>query len=391
MYDFDTLRPRLGLGSEKWDQVKQDGPEPIVPLTVADMEFRTAPEIVSAVEEMARFGLWGYTHDDDSFRQAVAGWMLTRHGWQIEKRWLVATPGVVPALYTAVRALTSPGDGIIIQPPVYPPFYHAVEGNGRKLMENTLVFRDGRYQMDFEDLAEKARQARMLILCSPHNPVGRVWRREELATLAEICRENDVIVVSDEIHSDIILPGHRHTPYGTLPENLRKRCVIATSASKSFSLAGLSCSSIIIEDEELRRAFRAQRDRDGTYFNSTFGWVATRAAYGQGAPWLEEMIQYVDGNYRYLEQYIAEADLPLTLYPLEGTYLAWIDCRAMGLAPDALEQFLTQSAGLYVNQGHTFGTEGAGFIRLNLACPRSVLVEAMERLDGAWKNQDTSE
>lgn len=382
MYDFETLHPRIDLGSEKWDQVKQEE-DVIVPLTVADMEFRTAPEIISAVEEMARFGLWGYTHDDDSFLAEVAGWMGTRHRWEIDKKWIVTTPGVVPALYTAVRALTSVGDGVIIQPPVYPPFFKAVKGNGRKLIENPLVFKHGRYEIDFEDLAKKAKNARMLILCSPHNPVGRVWTEEELKTLAGICRDNDIIVVSDEIHSDIILAPSKHTPYGRLPSEMRKRCIIATSASKTFSLAGLSCSSIIIEEEDLRHKFRAQRDTDGTYFNSTFGWAATKAAYSKGAGWLEEMLQYIEGNYQYIKQYILQSKMPLTVYPMEGTYLAWIDCRQMGLAPEELEDFLTQKAKLYVNQGYTFGREGAGFIRLNLACPQSVLVEAMERLSQA--------
>lgn len=382
MYDFETLYPRLGLGSEKWDKVVQpDNGEVIVPLTVADMEFKVAPEIVQAVSEMADFGLWGYTHDDDSFRRAVAHWMDVRHGWKIDTNWIVCTAGIVPALYTAVRAFTQPGDGVIIQPPVYPPFFVAAKGNDRKILENPLVFHDGKYEMDYDDLAEKAKQAKMLILCSPHNPVGRVWSREELERLATICAENGVLVLSDEIHCDIIMPPNKHTAYGTLPQTLRKNSLIATSASKTFSLAGLSCSSIIIEDESLRQKFKNQRDIDGGYFNSTFGWVATKAAYEKAMPWLVEMIDVVYGNWQYLNDFLAEKIPMLKVSPLEGTYLAWVDCRSLGLTQEALTKVLTEKARLYVNPGSMFGDGGEGFIRINLACPRKVLTDALIRLE----------
>lgn len=387
MYDFETVHPRIGRGSEKWDTVQQWDDELIVPLSVADMEFRTAPEIIEAVRGMADFGLWGYTHDEDRFRQSVKNWMQARHGWEIETEWIATAPGVVPALYTAVRAFTSPGDQIIIQPPVYPPFFMAGEGNDRKIVENALIYEEGRYRMDFEDLESKAPHAKMLILCSPHNPVGRVWTKEELQRLAEICQRHDLLVLSDEIHCDIVLSGYRHVPYGTIEEALRGRCIVATSASKSFSLAGLSCSSIVIEDEAMRKAFKKRQYIDGTFFNSTFGWVATRAAYDHAAPWLDAMIEEVEKNHAILSEFFNNNLPACRVHPLEGTYLAWVDCHALGFSDSQLDCFLKNKAGLYCNPGISFGAGGAGHIRVNLACPASVLEAALKRLLKALENK----
>lgn len=385
MYDFVTLHPRAGRGSEKWDDIPADLKSTVVPLSVADMEFRTAPEIVQAVCEMAEFGLWGYTRDDDEYRASVQRWMLARHDWQIDARWIVPMPGVVPALYTAVRAHTAPGNAVVVQPPVYPPFFGAVRDNGRKIIENPLV-RDGmHYRMDLDGLRKAVRQsgAKMLILCSPHNPTGRVWTKAELEALAEVCRENGLLVLADEVHCDIVMPPHRHTPFATLASADMQNLIVATSASKTFSLAGLACANLLIPGEELRNRFKQQRAVDCTYFNSAFGAVATKAAYQKGASWLDAALRVIHQNYNELSEYISKKMPALRVVPLQGTYLAWVDCSALGMPPSELETFLQQEAQLYVNNGANFGTGGEGFIRINLACPTWVLKEALKRLETA--------
>lgn len=389
MYDFDTLYPRVNRSSEKWNgAIKAGNPEENPPLTVADMEFRTAPQIVQAVTELAEFGLWGYTCADDNFTSAVAGWMQRRHGWSPAPEWMVPTPGIVPALYSAVRCFTAPGDGVIIQTPVYSPFANAVKQNGRTLIENPLIHTpDGRYEMDFDDLRQKAPRAKMLILCSPHNPVGRVWTRQELETLGEICRQNNLLVVADEIHCDIIIHPHVHTSWGSLPEKYTKNSIIATSASKTFSLAGLSVSTVIVPDAGLREKFTGQLSTDCIFFNSAFGAVATIAAYNKAEGWLDELLEYIAGNYKAMCDFMQKNMPGLRVQDMQATYLAWVDCTALGLEPAALQNFLHTHAKLYVTPGGHFGTQGDKFVRINLACPRSVLMQAMERLLQAARAQ----
>lgn len=384
MYDFNTRYSRANLGSSKWDVVKRAGyPETIVPLSVADMEFPSAPEIIKALEETARFGMWGYSYGGDALKEAVAGWMKRRHRWAVKHDWIVNTSGVVPAVFSAVRAFTKPGDKIIVQPPVYYPFYSAIEKNQRTVSENQLVIKNGRYEMDLDDLEQKAREASMMILCSPHNPVGRVWTREELTAVAEICCRNQVLVFADEIHFDLVYPPHQTTAYGTLKPDYVQNAVIGTAASKTFSLAGLGCSSIIIPNEDLRIRFEADIECTGTHFNSIFGAAGTIAAYEKGEPWLNELLDYLAGNYQYLKQFMAEHFPKVTVYDMEGTYLAWLDCSSFGLSTVELEQFMQQEAQLFLDEGYIFGHGGEGFERINLACPRSVLKESLERLQNA--------
>lgn len=395
--DFETVCARVGMGAEKWDAAAAQGcPPDIVPFTVADMEFKTAPVVIEAVKKAADFGLWGYTGIPQGYRDAVLGWVGRRHGWQAQPNWLVGTAGVVAAMYTAVRAFTQPGDGIIVQPPVYPPFFSSVQAAGREVLENPLRLQNGRYVMDLEQLRQLAPKAKMMLFCSPHNPVGRVWQREEVAAVAEICRENDVILFSDEIHCDILMPGQRHTSVGALGEAVLQNSLVAVSASKTFSLAGLPCSSLFIANDKLRKAFKKQMGHDGMGFNSYFGTVAAQAAYEKGEPWMEEMLAVVAGNYAYIKEYI-ENNIPnVKLMPLEGTYLGWLDFSALGLDAEQRQAFLQQEALLYMNAGERFGTGGAGFERINLACPRSVLQGAMQRLAQAmakhgWGGQNKSD
>lgn len=381
MYDFDTLYPRDEMASEKWDAAKKVGcPEGVVPLTVADMEFRTAPEIIDAVRQTAEFGLWGYTYGDYTFRKAVTDWMQKRHNWNASPDWIVNTAGIIPAMYTAVQAFTNPGDRIIIQSPVYPPFFGSVRNSGRIVLDNPLQIVDGRYEINFDDLRRKAPLAKMMILCSPHNPVGRVWTRQEVLQIAEICFDNKVLLFSDEIHSDIVFPPYEHTTMGTLPEKYQGNCIIGTAASKTFSLAGLSCASIFIQDSGLRHTFMEQMSSQGEYFNSTFGVVATKAAYEKGEPWLEQTLVYIKQNYLILKDFMAKYFPKTTVYPLEGTYLAWIDFSGLGLNDEEITEFLRKEAALFLNPGKMFGESGTGFARMNLACPRLVLEKALERL-----------
>jgi cystathionine beta-lyase len=389
MYDFETLRQRRFGGAEKWTALcasSHTSPD-IVPFSVADMEFLVAPEIGGALREKVDFGVFGYTQADDTYRAAVCHWMKQRHGWGISPQWLVQAGGVVAAMGHAIRGLTEPGDGILIQPPVYPPFRHLVRENGRTLLTNPLKWGNGRYTMDFDDLEEKAKQAKMMLLCSPHNPVGRVWTREELMRVAEICNRHHVLVFSDEIHFDFIYPGHQHTVYATLDDACRENCIIGTAASKSFNLAGLSTSNIVIPNERLREQFKAQTFLEAGELNNYFGLAATKAAYESGAPWLDAILIYLKENETFCRAFLHEHFPNVTVSPLEGTYLLWADFRSFGLEPKELKQFMHQEAALFLGEGYTFGPEGAGFERVNLACPRRFLEAALQRLLNAAKQK----
>ncbi len=387
MFDFDTVYPpamRRRAGSEKWLMAQQQGfADDVVPLTVADMEFATAPVVVDAVTQAAQSGLWGYTGPTEAYKETVVNWMQTRHNWRPEKEWIVCTSGVVHAVYAAVRAFTKPGDGVLIQPPVYPPFYSGIRQNGRTLLENRLIEKDGRYTIDFDDFERQAQKATMFILCSPHNPAGRVWTKEELTQMAAICHAHDVLFFSDEIHADIVMPNHRHTPYGVLGNEYQQRAIIATSASKTFSLAGLTTSNIFIQNSAMRETFESQLMQDGVGFNSYFGLVATQTAYQSGAPWLEALLRYLHGNYRLAAAFFKEQLPQLTVAPLEGSYLLWVDFSALGLSHEALQEFLKTEAQLPINDGATFGAGGEGHGRINLACPRQTLQNALNRLVAA--------
>lgn len=389
MYDFETLRQRRGGGAEKWAALSASSytdPD-IIPFSVADMEFLVAPEIRDALHQKVEFGVFGYTVADDAYQSAVCQWMKSRHDWDVLPEWLVQTGGVVAAMGHAIRGLTEPGDGILIQPPVYPPFRHLVRRSGRTLVTNPLKWENGRYTMDFDDLEEKAKQAKLMLLCSPHNPVGRVWTRDELLKVADICNRHHVLVFSDEIHFDFIYPGHHHTVYATLNETCREHCIIGTAASKSFNLAGLATSNIVIPNEELRKRFFKQMFLEAGELNQYFGFAATRAAYEKGTDWLEELLVFLKENEVFCRTFLQENFPDVIVSPLEGTYLLWADFRSFNLEPKALEQFMIQEAALFLDEGYIFGPEGAGFERINLACPRRYLEAALVRLRNAAKRK----
>ena len=378
---FDRPVPaRIGMEAEKWDHMKPGLSPDIVPLSVADMELTSPPAIIAALEETARSGLWGYTGWGDRYFNALHGWMASRHGWEIQREWVVQVNGVVQGLNAAVRALTKPGDGVVIQPPVYPPFFKAVKGNGRTLVESPLRRENDRYEMDFADLEEKLARPGVtaLILCSPHNPVGRVWTEAELRRLGDLCLKHGVLVISDEIHCDLVQHQFRHIPFASLGEEYAQNAVIGSACSKTFSLAGLCCANMLVPDPAKKAALEQEVERSGCGTYGTFGVRALEAGYEQCGPWLDELIDYVGENHRYLRDFLAEHFPAAVVSPLEGTYLAWVDLRSLGLDAPALARFLENEALLYLSHGVPFGAPG--FERVNLACPRAVLAAALDRL-----------
>ena len=345
------------------------------------MEFRTAPCVIEAIKAEADFGLWGYHMVTDSFRQSCCQWMSERHNWQMKPEWIVPIEQVVPSLYVSLFAFTQPGDGVIVQTPAYHHFIGATEHTGRKVLENRLlVDSQGRYTIDFDDLREKAKQAKLMFLCSPHNPSGRVFTPDELRQIGDICLENDVLVVSDEVHHDLIQTGYTHTVYAALGERYAQNSVICTSLSKTFNLAGLCFASIIIPNDNLRATFQNTMSTHGFKHTSRFGPVAHEAAYRNGAPWLDALICYVKENYGYFRAFMAEHFPKVAVTELEGTYLAWFNCTSFGMSDAELSAFLTDECLLYLDSGLEFGQAGSGYQRINLACPRNILEDALNRL-----------
>lgn len=385
-YNFDEIIDRRNTDSVKYDLVAKSGkPADVLPLWVADMDFRTAPGIIERLAADAAFGIYGYTEGGEDYFRAVSGWYRERFGWQVERDWLVQTPGVVFAINIAVRALTEEGDAVIIQQPVYYPFSAAIRDNGRKLVNSGLVLRDGRYEIDFDDFEKKIveNDVKLFILCSPHNPVGRVWTREELRRVGEICLAHDVKVVSDEIHSDFVYEGHKHHVFTTVDPDFEAVSIVCTAPSKTFNLAGLQVSNIFIPDQRMREAFQRQMQMIGYGGINLAGLHACQAAYETGREWLDELKVYLRGNLDFVREYLVKNLPMIRLVEPEGTYLAWLDCRSLGLQEEELEHLIVQEARLWLDAGAMFGAGGEGFERINIACPRAVLAEAMERLNRA--------
>ncbi|MFR5601235.1 MAG: MalY/PatB family protein [Lachnospiraceae bacterium] len=383
-YDFETLVNRKGTGSDKWDLMYQINPDAgdSVPLSVADMEFLNAPEIKTGLADYLEEVILGYTGPTEAYFEAVKGWMKRRHDFNVETEWIVPTSGVVPALFHAVKAYTDPGDGVIIMPPVYYPFNRAILQNGRKIVENPLRRLENGYEIDYEDLEEKAKapDAKLLILSNPHNPVGRVWKREELERVARICLEHGVFVISDEIHQDLMMPGYRHVSMGTLEDDLASNCVICTAPSKTFNTAGLGTSNIIIRDPKRREAFVKSKESVCGGNGSMMGYKACEIAYNQCEDWLEQLLEYIDGNRKAAEDFFGEHFPTVRVHRMEGTYLLWVDLSPLGYSYQELEEKFQKEAKVFLDEGYIFGKQGEGFERINLACPRRVLMDALERM-----------
>ncbi|MCI5528355.1 MAG: pyridoxal phosphate-dependent aminotransferase [Oscillospiraceae bacterium] len=373
------------MGSRKWNVMAQHNPnaaEDVIPLSVADMEFRNPPELAQGLKDYIDRSILGYTLPNDAFYQSVARWMKNRHQWDIKPEWLVQAPGVVNALFGIVKTFTEPGDGIIIMQPVYYPFSAAITQNGRELVNNALIYEDYAYRIDFDDLEKKAKDPKnkMLILCSPHNPIGRVWTREELEKVGRICIDNNVLVVSDEIHFDFILTGHKHTVFANISEEFAQHCIICTAPSKTFNIAGLKISNIVIPNDHLRKQLLEKNQRD--FASNALGIQACRICYDDCGAWKDEMLCMIEYNYQQVKKFVEEKLPQIKVIELQGTYLLWLDCTALGLSDEELEK-LTLGADLYLDEGYLFGPGGSGFERINLACPTRYLMAAMERFQKA--------
>lgn len=398
MNPFDEEINRKGTDSVKWEYVQREddphhwehtdrflGEDRSLPMWVADMDFRCPEPVVQALVARAQHGIYGYTVPTDGFYQSIVSWMARRHGWEIMPEWICVTPGVVPALNMLVRAFISPGDRVLIQPPVYYPFYSAIENNGGEVVTNALAYEGRQYRMAFADLEAKAKDPRvkMAILCSPHNPVGRVWTMEELLRFGEICVDNDVLVVSDEIHGDLIYKGHVFTPFAKLKRDFAQHSITCTAPSKTFNMAGLQTSCLIVPNDDLRARFAKVIESNGLSGAGSFGVVALQAAYEHGEEWLDEALNYLQANLDYLEAYVAEHIPQISVIRPPGTYLVWLDCRRLRLDKSELKRLMAEQARVYLDEGFIFGKEGEGFERINIACPRSILTDALNRIGTA--------
>jgi cysteine-S-conjugate beta-lyase len=381
IYDFNKSIPRENTECVKYDLRKEIfGKEDVIPMWVADMDFETPDFISKALAERISNPIYGYTFMSETYYNTVINWVKTRHSWDIQKDWISFTPGVVPGVNFAIHAFTEEGDGIIIQPPVYFPFANSIKENNRKILENQLILKEGQYYIDFEDLEKKAKEAKMILLSSPHNPVGRCWSREELKTMAEICVRNNVIIISDEIHNDLIIPGYKHIPTALLSEEIAEMTVTFIAPSKTFNMAGLSTSSAIIQNQNLREKFTNFLNKIHVSHGNLFGYVATIAAYENGAHWVDQLMEYVKGNFDYLASSI-KSELPeLDVVELEATYLAWIDFRKTGLSDKEIRRKLIFEANLGLSPGAAFSPGGQGFQRMNLAAPRKTIETACNNL-----------
>ena len=384
--DFDTVPNRRGTNCFKYDFAREMGmPEDVLPLWVADMDFPTAPAVLERLHALAEHGIFGYTGVKDAYFSAVHNWYAQRFGWETQRSWLVTTPGVVFAIAIAIRAFTQKGDAILIQQPVYYPFANKVTENDRQLVVNPLVLKNGRYEMDFADMERKIvdYHVKMLLLCSPHNPVGRVWTKEELLRVGEICQKHGVLVVSDEIHADFTYAGHTHRVFASVKSEFADFTITCTAPSKTFNLAGLQNSNIFIPNRQLRHAYKKELSACGCGGTNCMGMAACQAAYEAGVDWLEQLKQYLAGNLAYIRQFLREKLPDIALIEPEGTYLVWLDLRKLGLTEQQQRQLIVQDAKLWLDTGTLFGQGGEGFERINIACPRATIEQAMQRLEHA--------
>lgn len=387
-YDFDTVVDRRNTNSLKYDFHRERGKaEDLMPLWVADMDFQTPKEVIDALRQKASHGIFGYSEPKEEYFSALVGWFSSRHGWTPERDKFVLTCGVVFAICMAIRALTQEGDSVLVCQPVYYPFEESIVVNRRKLVVSELIETNGVYEIDFEDFERKIveKEVKLFLLCSPHNPVGRVWTREELLKIGEICAKHGVFVVADEIHADFTYAGYKHIPFASLSEAFAQNSITCLAPTKTFNLAGLHNSNIYIPNSAVRRLFRQELDRAGYSQSNIMGIVACQAAYTYGGEWLDELKVYLQGNLDFVRSYLREALPEIRLIEPQGTYLLWLDCRALGLSTQELSAFMQQKAKLWLDDGYVFGKGGKGFERINIACPRSLLKEALERIARAIK------
>ena len=387
--DLDTLIDRKGTGCLKYDfAVTRGKPADVLPFWVADMDFPVAKPITDALAKRIGHPIFGYSESGASYFEALAHWQKTHFHWDIQPEWLIKTPGVVPAIHIAVKALTKPGEGVLIHQPVYYPFLNAILKNGRTLVNSGLVLKNGHYEIDFEDIEKKIieNHVKLALLCTPHNPAGRVWTREELATYAAICLKHGVKIVADEIHEDFTYPGYTHTAFGTVSEEAAQNAIICTAPSKTFNIAGLQNSNIFIPNPTIRKAFQEELDAFGYDQLNVMGLVACEAAYRYGEDWLATVKAYIKENLDFARAFFQEEMPKMKLIEPEGTYLIWVDASAYGLSNEALEHKILYDCHLWLDMGYIFGKEGEGFLRFNLACPRATLQKGLEQLKDGFRD-----
>lgn len=383
-YNFDEIIPRRGTNSYKWDAAEA---EDVLPMWVADMDFRTAPAVVEALQKRVEHGIFGYTKVPSVYYEAVIDWFGRRHQWVISKEWIIYTTGVVPALSAVIKALTSHGDKVLVQTPVYNCFFSSIRNDDCEMVANPLIYENGSYRIDYDDLEKKAAdpKVKLLLLCNPHNPVGRVWTREELTRMGEICIKNNVWVIADEIHCELVYPGHTYIPFASISEEFLKHSVTFISPSKAFNLAGLQIANIVCSDAEVYKKIDKAININEVCDVNPFGVEALMAAYNEGEEWLEELKFYLYDNYEYLKNYFKECLPEYPVMMLEGTYLVWVDCSTLQQSSEEIVQTILEKEKLWVNEGSLYGEAGEGFIRINIACPRQRLMEGLNRLKLALK------
>jgi cystathionine beta-lyase len=382
--NFDKIVKRTNTKSVKWDSKSED----ILPMWVADMDFQVADVITEAIKKRADHPVYGYTMPGEEYYEAICSWWLKRHNFAVNKEWICYGPGVVPAINMLIKAFTKPGENIMLQVPVYHPFFNAIENNGCNLIESPLIYEDGIYSMDFLDIEEKMKNnnIKLFILCSPHNPVGRVWTKEELTRLGDLCVKYNVLIVADEIHCDLVYKGFKHIPIASICkeyENITATCV---APSKTFNIAGLQTSSVIISNRELRAKYTAMLDSNGLMGPNMFGIEATEAAYKYGEPWLEELLNYLECNLKYLLEFIEEKIPRVKVVVPQGTYLVWVDFSDYGINAKMLHELMLEKGKVWFNEGYIFGDAGENFERINIACPREILIEGLKRIEIALKS-----
>lgn len=379
-YDFDTVYDRRTPGDIKYSPV--DGVDDVIPMWIADMDFKAPPSVLEALSRAVERGIFGYTGTDEEYDRAVVSWYKTRMGWDFSPSHIIKMPGVMFAVASAIRALTQPGDSVLICQPVYYPFAMTVNANDRRLVVSELRYTDGRYQIDFDDFEDKIvkNRVKMFLLCSPHNPVGRVWSGEELLKLGRICVKHDVFIVSDEIHSDFVYPGSRHIPIASLSDEFAERCVTCTAPTKTFNLAGLQASNIVISNDAVRKSVQSAGLASGYNDLNTMAIAAAGAAYRGGADWLDALLKYLQKNIALVDDFCKGTGGKISLVRPEGTYLLWLDCRALGCPDSELEKLFLRSARVRLHKGALFGAGGSGFMRMNIACPAGVLSKALDRI-----------
>ena len=384
-YDFDKITDRRATNSYKWDSA----PEGVLPMWVADMDFRTAPAVIDALQKRVAHGIFGYTRVPDAYYDAVTSWFSRRHGWDIDREWIIYTSGVVPAVSAVIKALTVPGDKVIVQTPVYNCFFSSIRNNGCEIVSNPLRRTADTYGMDFDALERCAAdpRAKVMLLCNPHNPAGRVWTPDELTRLGNICLRNGVTVVADEIHCELVYQGFRYTSFASLSDAFLHRSVTCVSPSKAFNIAGLQIANIVAFDNDLRRRIDKAININEVCDVNPFGVAATIAAYNEGEEWLCQLLDYLHGNYEAMAEFCRRELPEFPIARLEGTYLVWMDCSSLGMPSDALEHALLDDARLWLNAGTMYGAEGEGYMRWNIACPRSVMLDGLNRFLNFVRNR----